>query len=114
MRAYPDHRPSVELLESTHLFPGVYTIKAIGRSVAILKKAYDNGDLTRDGLFKAFESLQQVDLGGLYPPVTYGGSPDQRVPTRDNSVYAIDHTSPGGVKDLSGDFVGTAAKDSKF
>jgi putative lipoic acid-binding regulatory protein len=25
-----DHRPSVELLESTHLFPGVYKIKAIG------------------------------------------------------------------------------------
>ena len=25
-----DHRPSVELLESTHLFPGVYQIKAIG------------------------------------------------------------------------------------
>src|SRR6516162_10826220 len=27
-----DHRPSIELLESTHLFPGVYKIKAIGRS----------------------------------------------------------------------------------
>jgi uncharacterized protein len=26
-----DHRPSVELLESTHFFPGVYKIKAIGR-----------------------------------------------------------------------------------
>jgi uncharacterized protein len=25
-----DHRPSVELLESTHCFPGVYRIKAIG------------------------------------------------------------------------------------
>jgi uncharacterized protein len=27
-----DHRPSVELLESTHLFPGVYKIKAIGQA----------------------------------------------------------------------------------
>jgi putative lipoic acid-binding regulatory protein len=26
-----DHRPSIELLESIHLFPGVYQIKAIGR-----------------------------------------------------------------------------------
>lgn len=26
----PDHRPSVDLLESTHPFPGTYTIKAIG------------------------------------------------------------------------------------
>ena len=25
-----DHRPSVDLLESTHSFPGTYTIKAIG------------------------------------------------------------------------------------
>jgi uncharacterized protein len=27
-----DHRPSVELLESTHAFPGTYQIRAIGRS----------------------------------------------------------------------------------
>ena len=27
-----DHRPSVELLESIHFFPGVYKIKAIGRA----------------------------------------------------------------------------------
>ena len=27
-----DHRPSVELLESTHFFPGTYQIKAIGRA----------------------------------------------------------------------------------
>jgi putative lipoic acid-binding regulatory protein len=27
-----DHRPSVDLLESVHFFPGVYKIKAIGRS----------------------------------------------------------------------------------
>jgi putative lipoic acid-binding regulatory protein len=27
-----DHRPSVELLESTHFFPGSYQIKAIGAS----------------------------------------------------------------------------------
>jgi putative lipoic acid-binding regulatory protein len=29
-RTHVDHRPSVELLESTHPFPGVYQIKAIG------------------------------------------------------------------------------------
>jgi putative lipoic acid-binding regulatory protein len=32
METRPDHRPSVELLESTHFFPGVYQIKAIGRA----------------------------------------------------------------------------------
>jgi len=27
-----EHRPSIELLESIHFFPGVYKIKAIGRA----------------------------------------------------------------------------------
>jgi ABC-type branched-subunit amino acid transport system substrate-binding protein len=81
---------------------------------AILKKAADNGDLSRDGIFKAFESLRNVDLGGLLPNLNYGSSPDQRVPSRDNSIYALDPTAPAGVKDLSGDFTGTAAAASKF
>ncbi|MDG3004191.1 YbeD family protein [Paludisphaera mucosa] len=32
MDSEPAHRPSLELLESTHLFPGSYIIKAIGRA----------------------------------------------------------------------------------
>jgi ABC-type branched-subunit amino acid transport system substrate-binding protein len=81
---------------------------------AILKKAADNKDLSRDGIFKAFESLRNVDLGGLEPNLNYGSSPDERVPSRDNTVYALDPTAPAGVKDLSGDFTGTAAAASKF
>ena len=81
---------------------------------AILKKAMANNDLTRDGLFNAFDSLGSVDLGGLYPSVTYGSSPDQRVPTRDSVVYQIDPTQPNDVKPLTGDFTGSAAKQSKF
>jgi len=83
---------------------------------AILKKAADNGDLTRDGVFTAFESLKNVDLGGLYPPVTYGSSSsgNNRVPTRDNVVYQIDPSQPTAIKALSDDFVGTAAMKSQF
>src|SRR6266702_8221276 len=75
---------------------------------AILKKAMANNDITRDGLFNAFHSLGSVDLGGLYPSVTYGSSPDQRVPTRDNVVFQIDPTQPNDVKALTVDFTGTA------
>lgn len=81
---------------------------------AIIKKALDNKDITRDGLFKAFESLNHVDLGGLYPAVTYGSSPNQRVPTRDSVIYAVDPTIPDGVKALTPDFIGSAAKVSQF
>ena len=82
---------------------------------AILKKAADNGDLTRAGLLTAFNSLGSVDLGGLYGAnAHYGSSPNDRVPTRDNSVYGIDTTVPNNFKNLSGDFTGTCAAKSSF
>jgi ABC-type branched-subunit amino acid transport system substrate-binding protein len=81
---------------------------------AILKKAIENKDLTRDGVFKAFESLKNVDLGGLLPNVTYGSSPNERVPTRDSVVYIIDPSQPTSIRALSDDFVGTAALKSQF
>lgn len=82
---------------------------------AILKKAADNGDLTRDGLLKAFNQLGTVDLGGLFGAnAKYGSSPNDRVPTRDSSVYGIDTTIPNNFKNLSGDFVGTCAAKSNF
>ena len=81
---------------------------------AILKKAMANNDITRDGLYNAFISLKSVDLQGLLPPVTYGSSPDQRVPTRDSVVFQIDPTQPNNVKPLTPDFTGTAALQSHF
>jgi ABC-type branched-subunit amino acid transport system substrate-binding protein len=81
---------------------------------AILKKALDNKNITRDGLFSAFESLKNVDLGGLYPPANYGSSSNQRVPTRDSIVYQVDSSAPAGIKPLTPDFTGTAAQQSQF
>ena len=81
---------------------------------AILKKAFDNNDVTRDGLYNAFISLKSVDLGGLYPNVTYGTAPNQRVPTRDSVIFRIDATKPAGVSPLTPDFTGTAAMASQF
>lgn len=85
---------------------------------AILKKAADSGDLTRAGVDKAYNNIGTIDLGGLYPTAKYGssGNPNDRVPTRDNVIYAIDPTATGTgfVKALSDDFVGTAAAASNF
>ncbi len=81
---------------------------------AILKKALDNKNITRDGLFTAFQSLKTVSMGGLLPPVTYGSSPNQRVPTRDLVIYQIDATAPAGIRPLTPDFTGTAAMQSQF
>jgi ABC-type branched-subunit amino acid transport system substrate-binding protein len=83
-------------------------------TAAILKKAADNHDLTRAGLLSAFNSLGTVSIMGLLPDAHYGAQPNQRVPTRDSSVYALDPKVPGSVKNLSGDFTGTAAMASQF
>lgn len=101
----PDQKPD-------GFFEAGYTESKI--TYAILKKAIENNDLTRDGLLTAFESLKNLDLGGLLPPVTYGTATNDRVPTRDNIVYAIDPTQPTSVKALSDDFTGTAAQKSQF
>ena len=81
---------------------------------AILKKAIENHDLTRDGLFTAFESLRNVNLGGLYPAVNYGSTPNDRVPSRDSIVYIIDPSQPTSLRPLSKDFTSDAAKKSQF
>lgn len=101
----PDQKPD-------GFFEFGYAVSKI--TYAILKQAIANNDLTRDGLFSAFESLKNVDVGGLLPNVTYGSSPNQRVPSRDSVVYAIDPTQPTSIRSLSGDFTGTAAKQSQF
>lgn len=81
---------------------------------AILKQAMANNDLTRDGLYNAYISLHGVNLGGLYPPITYGESPNQRVPTRDSVIFQVDPTKPNDVRPLTPDFTGTAAAASQF
>ena len=83
-------------------------------TAAILKKAADSGDLTRAGVFNAFNAVGTVSMGGILPDIHFGSSPNQLVPSRDSSVYAIDPTQPGDVKDLSGDFTGSAAAASQF
>jgi ABC-type branched-subunit amino acid transport system substrate-binding protein len=102
---YPNQKPD-------GYFEFGYSESAI--TYAILKKALDNNDITRDGLFRAFESLKTVDLGGLYPPVNYGSSPNERVPTRDSVIYQIDAKQPAGIKALTSDFTGAAAMQSQF
>lgn len=95
-------------------FQAGYTYAKV--TYAILQKAFQNNDISRDGLLKAFESLKEVDLGGLLPPVNYGASadPNSRVPTRDSAIYAIDPSEPTDVKPITSDFTGTAAAKSQF
>ena len=95
-----------------YFFQAGYTLGWI--TAAIIKKAADNKDLSRTGLVTAFNSIGTVNTGGLLPPLTYGSSPNQRVPTRDSRIFAIDPTKPGDIKPITADFTGSAADVSQF
>jgi hypothetical protein len=60
---------------------------------AILRKAIESGNLTRDGILKAKQNLGTVDLGGIAPSVRY--TPQPGPPTRKSLITRIDPTVPG-------------------
>lgn len=84
--------------------------------LAILQKALQNGDLTRAGVLKAFESLGKVSFGGLIPDATYGSGPAQRVPSRSTRVFEVtdDPAFPALLKPITQLEVGAAAKKAKI
>ena len=82
----------------------------------ILAKAIQNGDLSRDGIFKAFESTKNIDLGygPGQPSISYGSTPNERVPYRLTTIFKFDATDPIGYVPLSQPFTSDAARDYKF
>lgn len=67
----------------------------------ILEKAVADGDLTRDGVVKAFESLSNVDMGGLLNTISYGTACEDKVPATGTAIYSIDAAAPTGLKRLA-------------
>ena len=55
-------------------------------TVALLEKAVELGDLSREGVATALEELGTVDFGGLTGDYTYG-PPEDRVPPIKSSIF---------------------------
>lgn len=66
----------------------------------ILEKAVELGDLTRAGVVTAFESLAQVNMGGLLNPISYGPECEDKIPVTASSIWSIDPAEPIGLKRL--------------
>jgi hypothetical protein len=60
----------------------------------ILEKAVEQGDLTREGVVKAFESLKNVNMGGLLNPISYGSTCKDKVPATASTIWKIDPAQP--------------------
>lgn len=63
----------------------------------ILRKAVKDGDLSREGIMKANESLTEVDLGGIQFPIAWG-APQDRKPATKYSVFVPDSSTELGLR----------------
>jgi ABC-type branched-subunit amino acid transport system substrate-binding protein len=73
----------------------------------ILEKACADGDLTREGVFRAKQSLTSIDTGGLTGVLDY--SKPGISPSKQSFIFRPDPASPGGVKPVAELYEGTNA-----
>lgn len=80
----------------------------------LLEQAVKNGDLSREGMYRAFTELKDIDTGGLLPKLSYGPTPNDRVPSRQSRVYVVDNDAPAKTKAITDYFVSDIAKTDSF
>ncbi len=66
----------------------------------VLQKACDNKDLTRQGIYNAFRSLNQVSTNGIFPTLDYTKQGD--APTHEAYVWRASKSAPGALVLVSG------------
>jgi ABC-type branched-subunit amino acid transport system substrate-binding protein len=81
---------------------------------ALLEQAIKDGDLSREGIAKASTELKNIDTGGLLPNLSYGATPEERVPSRDSGVFVVDDTTPAKIKRVAANTTSDVAKNDKF
>jgi ABC-type branched-subunit amino acid transport system substrate-binding protein len=80
---------------------------------AVLEKAVELGDLSRDGVLKASGALGNVSFQGLTGDYRYGKAAD-RNPPRSSTIFAVDPSKPFGLKKVKYNFTSPAAKEIEF
>jgi ABC-type branched-subunit amino acid transport system substrate-binding protein len=95
--AYPDVTPSLGVLVGY----GMATLMN-----QVLDAACDDGDLTRAGVLKAFDGLEDVDTGGLVVPIR--GFESGKSPSLESFVL-VPADTPGGAKVVQDAFEGEFA-----
>ncbi len=93
MENHPDHRPSIDLLESTHQFPGTYTIKAIGRAEADFERRVVEVAVARLAAPSDLEHSVRATRGGRHVAVTLQLTVQTAEQVR--SIYAEVRDVPG-------------------
>jgi len=81
--------------------------------VQVLEKAVEMGDLSREGIIEAMNSLEALDFAGLLGEYSYG-PPEDRNPPRANTISKINSTMPVGLELIVEGYESDAAKAYEF
>lgn len=80
---------------------------------AVLEAAVAAGDLSREGIVTAMNSIDELTFDGLSGD--YGwGPPEDRVPPRESTIFGVDPAAPGGLVTIEADIVSPAAEAYSF
>jgi ABC-type branched-subunit amino acid transport system substrate-binding protein len=79
---------------------------------AVLRKAIQEGNLTREGILNAKLHLGKVDMGGLMPSIDY--SPALGPAARQTGISEVSTSTPGFLKGFKSFFTSPAAQDMQF
>jgi ABC-type branched-subunit amino acid transport system substrate-binding protein len=85
-----------------------------GRAMtAVLEKAVENGDLSREGILKASTEIGTVDFEGLTGDYKYGPAAE-RNPPRASTIYKVDPAKPFGLAKVKYLLESDVAKEFEF
>jgi ABC-type branched-subunit amino acid transport system substrate-binding protein len=80
---------------------------------ALLEKAVELGDLSREGIMRASEEMGTVSFDGLSGDYQYGPA-ESRNPSRMSTIYEVDPEKPFGLGTLEYQYESDAAKAYEF
>ncbi|MCW3011222.1 MAG: hypothetical protein JWO90_1626 [Solirubrobacterales bacterium] len=80
---------------------------------AVLEKAVENGDLSREGILEASEQLGEVDYQGLFGNYSYGAA-DSRKPPTTSTIFEVDPDKPYGLGALEKNYESDTVKEFEY
>ena len=81
--------------------------------VQVLEAAVANGDLSREGIIEALNSLGTVSFEGLGGDYFYG-TPEERIPSTENTIFVVNPEVPNGVEAVATGYRASFAGDFVF
>ena len=80
---------------------------------AVLEKAVENGDLSKEGILQASKDVGTVSFDGLTGDYQYGADED-RNPPRSSTIFEVDPDKPFGLATREYNYESEAAKKYEF